>query len=196
MFKKSVLAAALSVGLIPLGAMSTAQAADYVIDSEGQHAFVQFRINHLGYSYILGNFPSFTGEFQYDPENLDASAVSVEVDTTSLTSHHAERDKHIKSGDFLDVSAHPTATFVSTSFTPEGDGAGVMVGDLTLHGETHEIEMPVSLIGEGEDPWGGYRAGFEGQVTLSLEDYGIDMSSFPAPMRELELYVTFEGVKQ
>lgn len=196
MFKKSVLAAALTVGLMPLGLMSTAQAADYVIDSEGQHAFVQFRINHLGYSYILGNFPGFTGEFQYDPENLEASAVSVEVDTTTLTSHHAERDKHIKGGDFLDVSAYPTATFVSTSFTPEGEDAGVMVGDLTLHGETREIEMPVSLIGEGDDPWGGYRAGFEGAVTLNLEDYGIDLSNFPEAMHELELYVTFEGVRQ
>lgn len=196
MFKKTVLAAALTVGLLPLGLMSTAQAADYVIDSEGQHAFVQFRISHLGYSYILGDLPSFTGEFQYDPENLDASAVSIEVDTTSLTSHHAERDKHIKSGDFLEVSTYPTATFVSTGFTPEGDDAGVMVGDLTLHGETREIEMPVSLIGEGDDPWGGYRAGFEGQVTLNLEDYGIDMSNFPEAMHEVELYVTFEGVKQ
>lgn len=196
MFKKNVLAAALTVGLLPLGFISTAQAADYVIDSEGQHAFVQFRISHLGYSYILGDFPSFTGEFQYDPENLDASAVSIEVDTTSLTSHHAERDKHIKSGDFLDVSAYPTASFVSTRFTPEGDDAGVLEGDLTLHGETQQIEMPVTLIGEGEDPWGGYRAGFEGQVTLNLEDYGIDMSDFPEVMHELELYVTFEGVRQ
>jgi polyisoprenoid-binding protein YceI len=196
MLKKTALAAALTVGMVPLGLMSTAQAADYVIDSENQHAFVQFRINHLGYSYLLGNFPGITGEFQYDPENLDASAVSVEVDTASMTSHHAERDKHIKGGDFLDVSAYPTATFVSTSFTPEGEEAGVLVGDLTLHGETREIEMPVTLVGEGDDPWGGYRAGFEGQVTLNLEDYGIDLSDFPEVMHELELYVTFEGVRQ
>lgn len=196
MFKKSVLAAALSVGLVPLGMMSTAQAADYVIDSDGHHAFIQFRISHLGYSYILGDLPTFSGEFQYDPENLDASTVNVEVDTTSLTSQHAERDKHIKSDDFLDVSAYPTATFVSTRFRPESEDAGVMVGDLTLHGETREIEMPVSLVGEGDDPWGGYRAGFEGQVTLNLEDYGIDLSDFPEVMHELELYVTFEGVRQ
>lgn len=196
MLKKNTLAAALTVGLVPLGLIPMAQAADYVIDSENQHAFVQFRINHLGYSYILGNFPGFTGEFQYDPENLDASTVNVEVDTTTLTSDHAERDKHIKGGDFLDVSAYPTATFASTSFTSEGEDAGVIVGDLTLHGETHEIEMPVSLVGKGDDPWGGYRAGFEGQVTLNLENYGIDLSDFPEVMHELELYVTFEGVKQ
>ncbi|HSH49185.1 MAG TPA: YceI family protein, partial [Halomonas sp.] len=132
----------------------------------------------------------------YDPEDLDASAVDVKVDTASLTTQHAERDKHIKGSDFLDVSAYPTATFVSTGFTPDGEDAGVLVGDLTLHGETREIEMPVVLVGEGDDPWGGYRAGFEGQVTLNLEDYGIDMSDFPEVMHELELYVTFEGVRK
>lgn len=191
MLKKTALAAALVLGLVPL-----TQAADYVIDSDDHHAFIQFRISHLGYSYILGDFPTFTGEFQYDPENLEASAVSIEVDAASVTTQHAERDKHIKSDEFLDVSAYPAATFVSSGFTAEGKDAGVLVGDLTLHGETREIEMPVSLVGEGDDPWGGYRAGFEGQVTLSLEDYGIDVSSFPDVMQELELYVTFEGIRQ
>lgn len=196
MLKKTVRAAALAVGLVPLGLVPLTQAADYVLDSEGHHAFVQFRISHLGYSYILGEFPAFSGGFHYDPEDLDASAVDVKVDTASLTTQHAERDKHIKGSDFLDVSAYPTATFVSTGFTPDGEDAGVLVGDLTLHGETREIEMPVVLVGEGDDPWGGYRAGFEGQVTLNLEDYGIDMSDFPEVMHELELYVTFEGVRK
>lgn len=62
MLKKTTLAAALLLGLVPL-----AQAADYVIDSDDHHAFIQFRISHLGYSYILENFPTFSGEFQYDP---------------------------------------------------------------------------------------------------------------------------------
>ncbi|MEE3214131.1 MAG: YceI family protein [Pseudomonadota bacterium] len=73
---------------------------------------------------------------------------------------------------------------------------GVLTGDLTLHGVTNTIEMPVTLLGEGEDPWGGYRAGFEGSTELALGDYDIDMSKFPEAMRSLELYVTFEGIRQ
>ncbi len=107
-----------------------------------------------------------------------------------------ERDKHILSDDFLDAGEYPTATFSSTGFEPTGEGEGVLTGDLTLHGETNQIEMPVTLLGEGEDPWGGYRAGFEGSTTLELADYGIDMSDFPEAMHELELYVTFEGIRQ
>jgi polyisoprenoid-binding protein YceI len=56
--------------------------------------------------------------------------------------------------------------------------------------------MPVTLGGEGEDTWGGYRAGFDWSTTLTLSDFGIDMSDFPEMMHELELYVTFEGVRQ
>ena len=194
MFKKAALATA--IGAISLGAVAQAQAADYVVDTEGQHAFVQFNISHLGYSQLLGNFESFEGQFHYDPENLEAASVEFEVDVTSLNSNHAERDRHILSDDFLAADEYPTATFISTGFEPQGENEGVLTGDLTLKGETNEIEMPVTLIGEGEDPWGSYRAGFEGSTTLTLADYGIDLSAFPEVMHELELYVTLEGVRQ
>ncbi|RCV91315.1 YceI family protein [Billgrantia montanilacus] len=193
-FKKSVLAAAL--GTASFVGFSQAQADDYVIDTEGQHAFVQFKINHLGYSYILGKFEEFEGQFHYDPENLEASSFEMEVQVNSLNSNHAERDRHFLSDDFLSAGDYPTATFVSTGFEPTGDTEGVITGDLTLKGETREIEMPVTLVGEGEDPWGSYRAGFEGSTILTLADFGIDMSDFPEIMQELELYVTFEGVRQ
>lgn len=194
LLKKSVLVSAIAAAaLVPL---SQAQAADYQIDTEGQHAFVQFKISHLGFSYILGSFEEFDGQFTYDPEDLDASSAEIEVQVDSLTSNHAERDRHILSDDFLNASEFPTATFTSTGFESTGDNEGMLTGDLTLHGETQEIEMPVTLLGEGDDPWGNYRAGFEGSTMLTLEDYGIDMSDFPESMHELELYVTFEGIRQ
>lgn len=194
MLKKSVVASAIAAAaLVPL---SQAQAADYNVDTEGQHAFVQFKISHLGMSYILGSFEEFDGQLSYNEDDVDASAVEFEVQVNSLNSNHAERDRHILSSDFLNASEYPTASFVSTSFESTGDNEGVVTGDLTLHGETQEIEMPVTLIGQGEDPWGNYRAGFEGSTMLNLGDYGIDLSDFPEPMHELELYVTFEGIRQ
>ncbi|SEF56465.1 YceI family protein [Billgrantia desiderata] len=194
MFKKAALATALSTAA--LATAGQALAAEYVVDTEGQHAFIQFKINHLGYSYILGNFEEFEGRFYYDPEDLGASSVEMEVQVNSLNSNHAERDRHFLSDDFLSAGDYPTATFVSTGFEPTGDNEGVLTGELTLKGETREIEMPVTLVGEGEDPWGSYRAGFEGSTMLTLADFGIDMSDFPEVMEELELYVTFEGVRQ
>ena len=194
LFKKAALATA--VGVMSLGAVSQVVADDYVVDTEGQHAFVQFNISHLGFSQLLGNFETFEGSFHYDPENLEATSVEMEVQVNSLNSNHAERDRHILSDDFLAADEYPTATFVSTGFEPSGENEGVLTGELTLKGETQEIEMPVTLIGQGEDPWGNYRAGFEGSTTLVLEDFGIDLSAFPEVMHELELYVTLEGVRQ
>lgn len=194
MLKKTVLTTAVAAaGLVTLG---QAQAADYTIDTEGQHAFVQFKINHLGYSYILGSFEDFSGEFSYDADDLEASSVDMEVQVNSLNSNHGERDRHILSSDFLNSDEYPTATFTSTEFESTSENEGVVTGDLTLHGQTQEIEMPVTLIGEGEDPWGGYRAGFEGSTMITLGDFDIDMSDFPEAMHELELYVTFEGIRQ
>ncbi|MGM0615692.1 MAG: YceI family protein [Pseudomonadota bacterium] len=194
MLHKTAIAGAIAaVSLVPL---SQAQADTYAVDIEGQHAFIQFKINHLGFSYILGSFEDFDGEFFYDPEDLEASSIDMEVQVNSLNSNHAERDRHILDEDFLHASEYPTATFTSTGFEPTDENSGVLSGELTLRGETQSFEMPVTLMGEGEDPWGNYRAGFEGSTELTLADYGIDMSSFPEVMHTLELYVTFEGVRQ
>ncbi len=194
MFKKAALVTALSAAALATAGQAVAD--EYIVDTEGQHAFIQFKINHLGYSYILGNFEEFQGRFHYDADDLEAASVEMEVQVNSLNSNHAERDRHFLSDDFLSAGQYPTATFVSTGFEPTGDNEGVLTGGLTLKGETREIEMPVRLMGEGEDPWGNYRAGFEGSTMLTLADFGIDMSAFPEVMHELELYVTFEGVRQ
>lgn len=196
MLKRTFATAATALLLSGWGA--SAMAADYKIDTEGQHAFVQFKISHLGYSYILGEFRDFSGTFSYDPDNLEASKAELTVQTGSLYSNHAERDKHLMSADFLDAGTYPTATFVSTGFTPDADDPdeGTLTGDLTLHGVTKQIELEVERIGGGDDPWGGYRQGFETQTRLELADYGIDMSSFPEPMHYVDLYITFEGLRQ
>ncbi len=94
----------------------TAQAADYAFDKKGSHQFLQFRVQHLGYSWLYGRFNNFDGTFSYDADAPEKSKVSVTIDTTSVDSNHAERDKHIRSDDFLNVDKYPEATFESTSF--------------------------------------------------------------------------------
>ncbi|MGQ4277444.1 YceI family protein [Pseudidiomarina sp. E22-M8] len=191
--KKLLLAAAVSAALT--GGISQAQAADYVIDIEGQHAFVQFKISHLGYSWLLGEFTDFEGTFSYDEENPSAATVNVTIDTASIDSNHAERDKHLRGDDFLGVDDYPEAQFISTSYTESGDGKGVLAGELTLHGVTKPIEIAVNEVGAGPDPWGGFRRGFEGKVTLTLADFGIDYDLGPAA-KTVDMYLSIEGVRQ
>ncbi|RUO63777.1 YceI family protein [Pseudidiomarina insulisalsae] len=191
--KKLVLSAA--VAALMGGAVQQAQAADYVIDMPGQHAFVQFKISHLGYSWLLGEFTDFEGTFSYDEANPSAAKVNVTIDTASIDSNHAERDKHLRGDDFLAVDDYPQARFVSTSYTPNGDGSGVLAGELTLRGVTKPIEIDVNEVGAGPDPWGGFRRGFEGNVTLTLADYGIDYDLGPAA-KTVDMYLSIEGIRQ
>lgn len=171
------------------------QAATYDIDTKGAHAFVQFKIKHLGYSWLLGRFNTFDGQFEYDAAAPEKSSIQVEIDTTSIDSNHAERDKHLKGSDFLNVSKFPKSTFKSTSFKAISDTEAEVTGDFTLHGVTKSITFPVTKIGEGKDPWGGYRVGFEGKTTLKLSDYGITYNLGPASTHvEIGLYI--EGIRQ
>lgn len=182
--------------LLALTPFASAKAAEtYVIDTQGQHAFVEFRIKHLGYSWLYGRFNDFSGAFVVDRENPANSRVEVEIDTASVDTNHAERDKHLRNENFLNVDAHPKARFVSTAVEPAGDGKGVIKGDLTLNGVTRPIEIAVDEIGHGPDPWGGYRAGFLGKTTLKLADFAIDYDLGPAS-RTVELTLSIEGVRQ
>jgi polyisoprenoid-binding protein YceI len=116
MFKKSLFALAISTAAVT---SMPSVAADYVIDTKGAHASINFAIKHLGYSVLTGRFDNFSGEFSYDPAKPEASTVNVTIDTTSVNSNHAERDKHLRSADFLNVEKFPKATFVSKKIVLE-----------------------------------------------------------------------------
>jgi len=188
----------LIAGAVLAGATFTSSAlyaADYMIDDKGAHASINFKVSHLGYSWLQGRFNTFDGEFSFDEANPAASKVMVNISTKSVDSNHAERDKHLRSDDFLDVSKYPSANFESTAFTMNADGSAVMAGNFTLHGVTKPIEIAVTKLGEGDDPWGGYRSGFTGTTEFKIKDFGITKNLGPASETVyLELHV--EGVRK
>ena len=178
---------------VALGSIGTASpAADYAIDPA--HSFVEFRIKHLGYSWLYGRFNRFSGHFSYDADSPQASTISVSIDTASIDSNHAERDKHLRGSDFLDVAKYPEATFESTKYAGDAQG-GTLEGMLTLHGVTKPISIELEKLGEGKDPWGGYRAGFIGTTTLTRRDFGISYNLGPAS-ESMELELGIEGIRK
>ncbi|HIF9180526.1 TPA: YceI family protein [Photobacterium damselae] len=183
-----------TMGMLIAAMMSfSANSADYIIDTKGAHASINFKISHLGYSFIKGRFNDFSGQFSYDPTNISASNVEVIVNTQSLDSNHAERDKHVRSDDFIDASKYPQAKFVSTKVVGKGDGNLEIFGDLTLHGQSKPIIIAAELIGAGKDPWGGERIGFIGATRLELAEFKIPVMGNSSYV-DLELHV--EGIKK
>ena len=188
---KRILGTALAATAFVFAAQAS-QAADYRIDAG--HSFVQFKVSHIGVSWMIGTFDTLSGSFKYDPDaGPGGQSISVEIDTASVDTGHAERDKHLRSADFLNVDAFPTATFVSTGYEGDAEG-GTMTGDLTLHGVTKPIAIAVKTVGEGKDPWGGYRAGFEGTVSLTRKDFGMGYNLGPAA-ESMELFLFIEGIR-
>lgn len=196
MLKKTLAALAIGSALLSAG---NVMAADYVVDKEGQHAFVNFKISHLGYSYITGTFKDLDGKFSFDAAKPEDSKIEFNVNTASVFTNNAERDKHISSKDFLKVADFPKATFKSTSVKSTGKNAAGkdtadVSGDLTIAGVTKPVVVKATFLGEGKDPWGGYRAGFEGTTSIKRSDFGKMMDLGPQS-DAVDLYITFEGVK-
>ncbi len=187
--------AAFAASLAAIVVASPAHAADYKIDADNAHASITFRIKHLGFSWLTGRFDKFSGTFSYDEKNPDASKVKVEIETGSVDTNLALRDKHIRYAQLLDTDAFPKATFESTSIKSSGDGKAVVTGNFTLHGVTKEISFNAEHIGGGKDPWGGYRDGFTGTTELTLADYGIKRDLGPAA-KTVELTLNIEGIRQ
>jgi polyisoprenoid-binding protein YceI len=190
--QKTLLSLSLATALI---ASNIVLADDYVIDKKGMHASIQFKISHLGYSWLLGRFNDFDGNFSYDEKKPESAKINVTINTKSVDSNHAERDKHLRGSDFLDVAKFPQAKFISTAYKEGANGNATLTGKFTLHGITKNIVIDVTKIGAGKDPWGGYRRGFEGETRIALKDYGITKNLGPASA-ELDLILNIEGVKQ
>ncbi|WP_075187411.1 YceI family protein [Teredinibacter haidensis] len=183
----------LSLGVVaPL-----AVADDYVIDTKGAHAFIQFRVKHLGYSWLYGRFDKFSGEFSYDEKAPENSRIAVTVDVTSLNTNHAERETHLAAPKFLNSKQYGSASFKSTSYKVTEEGKAILTGDLTLLGVTKAITIDIEHIGGGKDPWGGYRQGFEGRATITPKDFGLDMAKNLGPASaKVELLLSIEGVRK
>jgi len=166
----------------------------YVIDTKGMHAFITFRIQHLGFSWMQGRFNRFSGEFDYDEANPANNRVKVEIDVASIDTNHAERDKHLRSERFFDVKKYPKASLISTSWEDLGGGRARLKGKFTLRGVTKDIVIDVQQVGAGKDPWGGFRRGFVGTTTLHLSDYKMKEGDILGPAAEnILIWLSIEG---
>lgn len=171
---------------------ANALAEDYQIDLA--HSAVTFETGHLGVSRLPGQFNEFSGSYTWSNSNPDDNSVEIEIQTESIDTNHADRDKHLRSPDFFNARQYPTITFSSTGYEGDADG-GVLTGELTMHGVTQTVELDVEKTGEGEDPWGGYRQGFVASTDLMRSDFGIDYF-IPNVPDETELTIYIEGVRQ
>jgi polyisoprenoid-binding protein YceI len=137
------------------------------------HSAADFKIRHM-MSNVTGRFGDFDATISLDRKNPAASSVEFTINTASIDTGNDNRDKHLRSPDFFEVEKYPTITFKSTKIAPAGKDRFDVTGNLTMHGVTKEVTLPVTFLGFGKDQWGKERAGFEIETTLNRKDYGLN----------------------
>ena len=80
----------------------------------------------------------------------------------------------MKSADFFDVEKFPKIAFVSKKVAPVGEGEWRIVGDLTVHGVTREVDLDVEgPTPEVKDPWGNIKIGATATTKVDRRDFGL-----------------------
>ncbi|MDX2227484.1 MAG: YceI family protein [Verrucomicrobiae bacterium] len=136
------------------------------------HSSVGFKIRHL-MSKVPGKFNDFSGKLVLDPEKPEASSVEATIQVKSIDTANADRDKHLRAEDFFDVAKFPVMTFKSKKVVRTGPESADVTGDLTLRGVTREVTLKVQKTGQGKDPWGNIRTGWEATAVINRLDYGV-----------------------
>lgn len=138
------------------------------------HTEIGFTVRHI-MSKVRGKFETFEGTLVTE-EDITQSKVSVSVDLSSINTGTADRDNHLRSGDFFNVETHPKMTFTTTGVKQKSDTDFVVTGDLQIKDVTKSIDLDVEFLGEGKDPWGGDRVGVEASTVISRKEWGIDFN--------------------
>ena len=146
--------------------------ATYQIDP--QHTAAHFKVRHMMISDVKGEFNGVTGLIEFDPANLAASHAEATINAATVSTREPQRDKHLKSADFLDVRRYPVITFRSTKVVSTGDGSYELTGELTIRGVTREFMLQVeSLTPEIKDPDGRLRRGASASARMERKDFGL-----------------------
>lgn len=136
------------------------------------HTAIGFVARHMGLSKVRGQFTSFNGEIEGDPDDLTSARGRVEVDMASVSTGNADRDAHLKSEDFFDVENHPTMIFETKNVTSVGHDY-MVIGDLTIKGITKEVEFDYEHGGYEVDPFGNSKLGGTLTGTINRRDWGL-----------------------
>jgi polyisoprenoid-binding protein YceI len=146
----------------------------YQIDKA--HSEVAFQVRHL-LTKVRGRFTDYAGTIAFDAADPTKSTVTFTIKAASIDTAEPQRDTHLRSDDFFAADQFPELTFTSTRVTAKGGDAYDVEGDLTIHGVTRRVVVPVTHLGTAKDPWGNEKLAFEGETTINRKDFGLNWNA-------------------
>ncbi|MDO5697085.1 MAG: YceI family protein [Dermatophilus congolensis] len=146
----------------------------YTLDTS--HSEIGFVARHAMVTKVRGSFNDFSGTASTGA-NLENAKIDVTIQSASVDTRSADRDGHLRSGDFFDVETYPTITFRSTDVKAADAETLRVAGDLTIKDVTRPVTIDFSFEGVAVDPFGNERAGFEGSVVVNRKDFGLQWNA-------------------
>ena len=149
---------------------TTNAGAEWAIDAA--HAHIGFSVPHMVVSEVEGQFKAFSGKVLLDEKDLTKSQLEFSIQAASIDSDNADRDKHLKSGDFLDTQKFPTIDFKSTKITRSSKGYKI-TGELVIHGVRKPVTLDATLSAPVLSPWGKQVRAAKISGKINRQDFGL-----------------------
>jgi polyisoprenoid-binding protein YceI len=170
-------------------------AGSYRVDPE--HASLLFKLDHLGFSQLVGRFDQFDATLDFDPAAPEAARLTVLVEVASIDLDLPAFEEELRGPEWFDAERFPQARFESRGIEITGPSTGRVQGELTLRGVTAPVTLDVTFNGAGDSLLTGrYTLGFAASGTLLRSQFGLGAYA-PAVGDEvvLEIHAEFPRVE-
>ena len=141
--------------------------------SDSAHSEIGFKIKHLMITSVKGHFAQFEAKAITDEEDFSKAEITFTAETASISTGVADRDGHLRSGDFFDADTYPQIRFVSTDMRKKSNDEFELTGDLTIRDVTKPVSLDVEFGGVVKDPYGQTKAGFTLEGKINRKDFGL-----------------------
>ncbi len=141
------------------------------------HSEIGFKVKHMMFTNVSGKFGTYEASAITEGDSFDNADFSFSADIASVDTANADRDGHLRSGDFFDAENHPKLTFKSSSFKKVNDGEFELTGDLDIKGVSKTVKFPVEFSGIMTDPWGNTKVGLSIEGKINRKDWGLNWNS-------------------
>jgi len=183
------LAGLLVVALVASQVTATAAPTAGAWSADAAHTEINFSVKHF-FTPVSGSFEDYEIDLDYNAEHPEKSSVEVKIKVASVNTGNQKRDDHLRSGDWFEADKHPYITFKSTSVRKVSDGKLIASGPLTIKGQSHQVELPITLLGKQMIPeqmqemLGGTKevASFQASTSIERGDFGVGVGNWAATM--------------
>jgi polyisoprenoid-binding protein YceI len=170
-------------------AMRSELTGDYVLDTARTR--IGFVARHAMGTKVRGQFDEFEGSAHLDGDDPSKSSAELTIQAKSIQTRNQQRDEQLRSK-FLDMDNHPTITFTSTKVEQVDETNFKVTGGLTIRGATKPVTVDFELTGTENDPWGNFRVGFEGSVTVNRKDWGVNWNAATGVLVSAKVTLEFD----